>query len=640
MPPDPIENARPTETPAVAPVMEMTAPAATPEGAAPAPISPLSVPVADAPISPLATPIDETQVGLPIVTAEIVSHAHEISPTVAPIVIATPTAAPSVESTPLLMTTDVLTTSQQITETKLTTVTDFIGDSAQITLTQSTAIIPTDAVSETQPITDRLSLPLTTTAEITLSGALTVNVGDPAVLFVEWQWRRSELADGSLVTPTRPADYTLQVYPDGVVRVQADCNVGEGWWLVTDDKRLEIELTYSLSECSPDSLYRIFAAQLAAATAFTVTDNSLTIAYGDQNDMITLTPAPTIVPEKEAELTWEELRNAAYPLNQTSVVTLTAGEFRQRALPGERAGLVIGLTDWRGYGDLDGDKIGDAAVIIFVEQDDASPSYYLFPVLNRKGIARPREPNFLGHELVVRNLEMGDGRLTVELAAPGQDAAARRLTFAWQDEALKLTEEEEVAIPDAQGQRERPALGVELATGAVQTIITGVIEFDAIHSYIITATADQLMTVTVASPNETLYLSLYGLDDPFVLRSVRQERSAWAGVIPASQPYMISIVSVGERTPYTLTIETNGGRWSNANGAFHHPTLPGMDAIVDSVLDCVVPGDFILVHDDGGDRSETVVAHAGSLHRLAEQGDRLDAPGCTSRKGQTPPAHS
>jgi len=57
---------------------------------------------------------------------------------------------------------------------------------------------------------------------------------------------------------------------------------------------------------------------------------------------------------------------------------------------------------------------------------------------------------------------------------------------------------------------------------------------------------------------------------------------------------------------------------------------PGTDEIVDDILEGAAPGAIILLHDGGGDRSQTVEAVARALPELAKQGYEFRALDCNS----------
>jgi peptidoglycan/xylan/chitin deacetylase (PgdA/CDA1 family) len=49
-------------------------------------------------------------------------------------------------------------------------------------------------------------------------------------------------------------------------------------------------------------------------------------------------------------------------------------------------------------------------------------------------------------------------------------------------------------------------------------------------------------------------------------------------------------------------------------------TRPGVDQIVKNVMTAVHPGSIVLMHDGGGDRSQTALAVPKIVHRLRKQG--------------------
>ena len=57
-------------------------------------------------------------------------------------------------------------------------------------------------------------------------------------------------------------------------------------------------------------------------------------------------------------------------------------------------------------------------------------------------------------------------------------------------------------------------------------------------------------------------------------------------------------------------------------------SLPGVDAIVENVLNNTSAGDIILMHDGGGDRSQTIEALDTILPTFTEQG-YVFKPYCT-----------
>jgi hypothetical protein len=95
---------------------------------------------------------------------------------------------------------------------------------------------------------------------------------------------------------------------------------------------------------------------------------------------------------------------------------------------------------------------------------------------------------------------------------------------------------------------------IEFTPGAFSAIEKGKVIGGSINHYVLKAMAGQTMTVTVFSPHNDIFLTIYGLQDgnPLV-RSVAADTS-WTGVLPGTQDYMIEAVSVGGSTQYTLQV--------------------------------------------------------------------------------------
>ena len=62
------------------------------------------------------------------------------------------------------------------------------------------------------------------------------------------------------------------------------------------------------------------------------------------------------------------------------------------------------------------------------------------------------------------------------------------------------------------------------------------------------------MQVSVYAPKGDLALEIYGISDGQPLVRSHLKQSSWAGVLPATQDYGISVVSFGGAAPYTLQV--------------------------------------------------------------------------------------
>jgi peptidoglycan/xylan/chitin deacetylase (PgdA/CDA1 family) len=109
-----------------------------------------------------------------------------------------------------------------------------------------------------------------------------------------------------------------------------------------------------------------------------------------------------------------------------------------------------------------------------------------------------------------------------------------------------------------------PAQPVTLGAGAGgpaesgQASLTGAIKAGEIHPYRLPLSAGQQLSVTVASPYDNVWLSIFGSEDRTVLRSIRSDTTSWVGSIPTTQEYLVSAVAPGGSSAYTLTIDVSG----------------------------------------------------------------------------------
>ncbi len=71
--------------------------------------------------------------------------------------------------------------------------------------------------------------------------------------------------------------------------------------------------------------------------------------------------------------------------------------------------------------------------------------------------------------------------------------------------------------------------------------------------YIIEGSAGQTMAASLR-PGDPATLHLYGLDDGIQLAALSERRTLWAGKLPSSQSYVISVVPADEGASYELTV--------------------------------------------------------------------------------------
>lgn len=88
---------------------------------------------------------------------------------------------------------------------------------------------------------------------------------------------------------------------------------------------------------------------------------------------------------------------------------------------------------------------------------------------------------------------------------------------------------------------------VNFAAGAVSAALDGQIGANQINTYLLRALKGQAMTVVIDAPNRDVFLTIYGLEDgqPLICSSMGSTQATVD--LPASQDYVINLVSSGEQ---------------------------------------------------------------------------------------------
>lgn len=125
-------------------------------------------------------------------------------------------------------------------------------------------------------------------------------------------------------------------------------------------------------------------------------------------------------PWEKGQLTLDQLRNATYHLpigfsNTPLAFTLVDGK---ATLP-DLLGTVAFVESPVGYGDLNGDGLTDAAIILAHNGGGTGDFEYLIPVLAQNGQPEQIGSDFLGDRVKVNNLTITPGQVTVDMLVAG-----------------------------------------------------------------------------------------------------------------------------------------------------------------------------------------------------------------------------
>jgi len=95
---------------------------------------------------------------------------------------------------------------------------------------------------------------------------------------------------------------------------------------------------------------------------------------------------------------------------------------------------------------------------------------------------------------------------------------------------------------------------IQFDPGATSAFVEGEIAAHGVDDYVLQAMAGQRMIVSIMSPHNDVYFTIYGVDDGIPLVRAASDAVSWTGVLPATQDYIIKAVAAGESTPYTLEV--------------------------------------------------------------------------------------
>jgi hypothetical protein len=94
---------------------------------------------------------------------------------------------------------------------------------------------------------------------------------------------------------------------------------------------------------------------------------------------------------------------------------------------------------------------------------------------------------------------------------------------------------------------------VYFAPGATSATVTGDLAAGSTDRYVLRALAEQTAEMVITPPDPNAVLDIMGADGT-VLRHHTEGSNHWAGRLPATQDYVVSVLSVGPSTTYELRV--------------------------------------------------------------------------------------
>ena len=116
-------------------------------------------------------------------------------------------------------------------------------------------------------------------------------------------------------------------------------------------------------------------------------------------------------------LTINELRRGEYRSAWSSkgTIKLSDGIYKEKIAPDSASELVVRLTDKIAFGDLNGDGVEDAAVILVSDPGGSGTFYDLAAVINREGKAKYAAGVFLGDRVKVEEVSIKSGQIVAKM---------------------------------------------------------------------------------------------------------------------------------------------------------------------------------------------------------------------------------
>ncbi len=115
------------------------------------------------------------------------------------------------------------------------------------------------------------------------------------------------------------------------------------------------------------------------------------------------------------------LKNAEYvsefPANKKA--RLTNGRYEEEIVPGAASKLVIQLYPTTATGDLNGDGVDDAAVILISNSGGSGTFYHLAAVLNQNGVPKHTASVSLGDRTRIKSIDIKSGEIVVGMVTHG-----------------------------------------------------------------------------------------------------------------------------------------------------------------------------------------------------------------------------
>ncbi len=167
-------------------------------------------------------------------------------------------------------------------------------------------------------------------------------------------------------------------------------------------------------------LENAYLAALEEVASYEITNNTMEIYDAAGNPLLVFQVDPYSL---SASFTREELANTSY-LNEfakAGIVQLMDGVYREPVAEDSATELVVMLTHHAVFGDVAGDEVEDA-VVVLVSQPGGSGSFYDLAVVRKQDDALTNLARIqLGDRVQIKSLDIENGEIIVVMLAQGPD---------------------------------------------------------------------------------------------------------------------------------------------------------------------------------------------------------------------------
>jgi heat shock protein HslJ len=237
-----------------------------------------------------------------------------------------------------------------------------------------------------------------------------------------WQMTSYNNGREAVVSPLRGTEITALFGEDGSLTGSAGCNNYATTYDLDGDNITMGAIGITFMMCAePEGIMEQESAYLAAlesARSYSIEGDTLALRDAEGRRAVSYVAAP----EQGPGLTEDTLKNAEYGGIYEEAVQLIDGRYEgEPFVEGGASRPTVTFIDPYAFGDLDGDGVEDAAVLLAENSGGSGTFIYLAAVLNRNGNPQNTATQLLGDRVQVNSLSIEDGEIIVDVITHGPD---------------------------------------------------------------------------------------------------------------------------------------------------------------------------------------------------------------------------